>query len=291
MNPQLRHRLLAEAAVESHAHPADVGRAVSFGMHAYRHRLRTVYLVTSVVWSVVLITAFLLHPAFRALGDAGGALPATTASSTPSAPTPTSTPGSAAVLSSISIVPGMVRLAPGTTAELRVVGNFGDGSTGAVTGVPSWTSSDDSVVTVSSDGIVTAIGVGATATITATIDDFSDTAPVIVDPQALVSLSIRSVESSSTTFQKDLEDDGQATLTRGLDATLVADGAYNDESSRPVNDAAWASDDQSVATIDAAGYVQAVAPGTARISATSAGAEGTLVVATITIEVTDVIVD
>jgi len=186
------------------------------------------------------------------------------------------------VLTSISIVPGALTLAVGATAQLEVVGNFSDGTSGPAVGTPRWQSNDDAIARVSPAGVVTALVPEKSATITASLAGLTDTTTVIVEARALTRISIRSVKSSSDSFQKDLESDGHAALTVGGDAELVADGAYSDGTSATLTDVTWASDQTAVATVDSTGYLRAVAAGTARITASLRG-----IVGTITVDVVD----
>lgn len=82
------------------------------------------------------------------------------------------TVGSATLLSVI-VAPPNPRLATGTTAQMSATGNYSDGSTQDLSGLLVWTSSDATIVSVDSAGIVTARLAGM-ATITATLGTVSD---------------------------------------------------------------------------------------------------------------------
>ncbi len=124
------------------------------------------------------------------------------------------------------------------------------------TGV-SWASSDTSVATVSSAGVVTAKKAGS-ATITATTADggFTDSCAVTVT-QKVTGLSI--LPTSATLILGD-EDTANDTVT--LSSTVSPEDA--DEQG-----VTYASSDTSVATVDVFGIVSAVKKGTAVITATS----------------------
>ncbi|WP_035877583.1 Ig-like domain-containing protein [Cryobacterium sp. MLB-32] len=284
MNPQLRRRLLATAAVNSHANPAIVDRALRSGSGRYRRHVASVYAITLVVSALVFLAVVLVHPAARAAVDSlssGATSEPTTTSPAPTTSQP-ATGNPALVLASISIVPGAVTLPVGGTAQLTVVGNFSDGSSGPTAGVPVWVSNNDTIVSVNPDGRVTGLSPGQNATVTASLAGLIDSTVIIVTEKALTRISIRSVQSSSDTFQKDLESDGQAALPVGGDAQLVADGAYSDGTSGTLANATWASDQPGVATVDSAGRLRAVAAGTAHITASLQGN-----VATISLDVSD----
>ncbi|MDE0073447.1 MAG: Ig-like domain-containing protein [Gammaproteobacteria bacterium] len=113
-----------------------------------------------------------------------------------------------------------------------------------------WASDDESVVTVSSSGLVTAVGNGS-ATVSASSDPVSATVNFTVEQ-----------EVASLTVSPD-----SAVLSPRETLRLTAD--VRDANGNAVTDAdvTWLSDDESVATVDAAGLVTGVRPGSAGISA------------------------
>ncbi len=135
-----------------------------------------------------------------------------------------------------------------------------------------WTSSDESVATVSETGLVTAVEKGA-ATITVTTEDGGFTATfgatVIGPPVESVSL-----------------DDNEETLATGktyqLTATVLPETAED-------KSVIWSSDNESVATVSDAGLVTAVDAGTATITVTTVdGGRTATFVATVIVEVASV---
>ncbi|MBR5255149.1 MAG: Ig domain-containing protein [Bacteroidales bacterium] len=114
----------------------------------------------------------------------------------------------------------------------------------------SWSSSNSSVATVDAAGKVSAVAEG-TATITAKAGEKSATCSVSVTKKAVAVESITLNKSSL-----ELKAGETATLT----ATVKPDNATNKTVS-------WSSSNSSVATVDAAGKVSAVAEGTATITA------------------------
>lgn len=122
-----------------------------------------------------------------------------------------------------------------------------------------WVSSDENVATVnypgvfSTEGFVTAVGVGE-AVITAYTTDGSGitaTCKVIVTPKLVTSVTL---DQSELTIEK--------TYTAQLSATVAPDDADN----RTVT---WTSDNEEIATVDENGLVTAVGEGTATITATA----------------------
>lgn len=148
-----------------------------------------------------------------------------------------------------------------STAELTVGGS----QTIKVTITPSdatdkavtFESSDNKVVTVDSNGKITAVGPG-TATVTVRTKDGSKTATVTVTVKAsepsTVSVTGVKLDQNSLVLQVD----GSASLT----ATVEPENATNKE-------VTWKSSAESVATVDANGKVTAIAPGMAAITVTT----------------------
>ena len=116
-----------------------------------------------------------------------------------------------------------------------------------------WKSSNTSVATVSSTGVVTAKAVG-TANITATTTDgtsLSATCKVTVEPTLVTSLSLNK---------------SVATLKTNETITLIANVFPTAAQNRTVT---WSSSDTSVATVSSEGVVTALKVGTATITATT----------------------
>lgn len=121
-----------------------------------------------------------------------------------------------------------------------------------------WSSSNQAVATVDATGKVTAEGEG-TAVITVTTTDGAKTATcaVTVAPNVVAVVGV--------TLDKET-----LSLIVGDTGTLAATVAPDDATDKAV---AWSSSDQSVATVDDAGVVTALAPGTATITVTSVADE------------------
>lgn len=201
-------------------------------------------LVTSVVQGSVTITA--------TMGSVNGTA---TLSVTP------------AVLRSIAITPPTPSLARGTTQQLIATGTYTDNTTQPLTGQVTWTSSDDSIATVSnapgSQGLATAVNLGP-ATITATMGSVSGTTLLTVTAARLVSIAITPTNPS---------------LAEGTIRQLTATGTYTDATTQPITtQVTWASSNDSIATVSNAaptqGLATAVNPGSVTITATMDGIPG-----------------
>jgi uncharacterized protein YjdB len=122
----------------------------------------------------------------------------------------------------------------------------------------SWTSSDAGVATVDASGAVRAVAPG-TAVVTAASEGLSASATVAVTPVPVASVDVAPAA---------------VTLAAGAGERFTAtprDADGNPLSGRAV---VWASSDAAVASVDAAGFVRAGAPGTTTITATAEGRTG-----------------
>ena len=134
-----------------------------------------------------------------------------------------------------------------------------------------WSSGDQSVVTVDTDGLVTAVFNG-TASVTAASGELSGSAMVTVE-QRVAQVSVSPAAD---------------TLVALGDTVRFSSGRPMDANGYPVADASitWASGDEAVATVDTTGLVTAVGDGTASVTASSGGVDGgaTLTVAQLAVE-------
>lgn len=133
----------------------------------------------------------------------------------------------------------------------------------------SWTSSNTSVATVNSSGLVSAVSAGS-ATITVTTADGNKTATCVITVTA-TSIPVTSVSISQTSATLE---DGE---TIDLNETILPANATNKSVS-------WTSSNTSVATVNSTGLVTAVSAGSATITVTTADGNKT---ASCAITVTD----
>lgn len=113
---------------------------------------------------------------------------------------------------------------------------------------------DESVATVSEDGIITAIAEGSTSIIVTTANSISKVISVIVKSDVI---PVESVAVAPKSIEMYIDD------TQSIVATVTPDNATNKAIS-------WSSSDNTVATVSATGSVTAVGVGTAEITASSA---------------------
>jgi uncharacterized protein YjdB len=176
-------------------------------------------------------------------------------------------------VASVSVAPATASLPVGQTVQLTATPK--DASGNPLAGrVVTWASSNTALATVSSSGLVAGVAAGS-ATITATSEgqSGSSTVTVIFVPVASVAVSPTSV-----------------TLGVGQAVQLTAtpkDASGNSLSGRVIT---WASSNTAVATVSATGLVSAITAGSATVTATSEGQNGTSAITAIVVPVASVTV-
>jgi len=122
-----------------------------------------------------------------------------------------------------------------------------------------WSSSDETIVTVSAKGMITAVSTGeATITCSASDDEFIfASVPVLVGPR------VSAVSLSTENLTLHLSDADNTASVHQIQATISPDDAL-------CQDIIWTSSDESIATVDENGLIHALKPGTVTIRATSA---------------------
>jgi trimeric autotransporter adhesin len=186
---------------------------------------------------------------------------------------PSSITVSSVPVASVAVAPAGSQIVVGQTTQLTAEPRDASGQPLAGRAV-SWSSSDPSVASVSSTGLVTAVAPGQ-ATITATSEAAAGTSTVSVSPKPVSSVIISPNQGSVTVGQ---------TLQLGAQVT---DDQGNVLTGRPVS---FTSGAPEVATVSATGLITGVAPGTATITATSEGKTGTATVTVTPIPVAKVVV-
>jgi uncharacterized protein YjdB len=160
-------------------------------------------------------------------------------------------------VASVTVSPASTGVIVGQTVTLSVTTRDAAGNvlTGRIVG---WSSSDNTVATVSSAGIVTGIGVGS-ATITATSEGQTGTATINVSLVAVNSVSVTPSPANLMVGQ-----------TLQLSA-IARDAGGAVLTGRAVT---WTTGDPAVATVSSSGVLTAVAPGTTQVTATVDGVAG-----------------
>lgn len=165
-------------------------------------------------------------------------------------------------ITSLSLSPTSGWIKVTTTQQFTASAIFGNNTSGDVTDKVTWLSSDTSVATIDSSGLVTAVALGNT-TITAKSNNSSATAtaPLTVSNKTISSITV----NPSNAF-----------LNTGQQQQFTASATFSDGSVGNVSTSAgWNSSAPSVATVSSTGLVTAVAQGTSTISASLGGTAGT----------------
>ncbi len=161
-------------------------------------------------------------------------------------------------VASVTVSPASATIAVGATRQLSAVTK--DSAGGTLTGrVVTWASSNTAVATVNGSGLVSGVAAGS-ATITATSEGQSGTSAITV---MVVPVASVTVSPASATIA--------VGATRQLSA-VTKDSAGGTLTGRVVT---WASSNTAVATVNGSGLVSGIAVGSATITATSEGKNGT----------------
>lgn len=173
---------------------------------------------------------------------------------------------------SIAVTPATNTIASNQTVQLTATATYNDSTTEDISGTVTWTSSDTSIATVSSNGLVTAVKEGS-VTITATVpgSTVSGTAAITVEDADPTELSLTPSSVS---------------LLAGTTATLTPSFKPENVNASGVK-IKWASSDEKVATVDADGVVTAVSDGETTITATVDDGRGVKATATVTVSKDD----
>ncbi len=173
-----------------------------------------------------------------------------------------------ATLVSIAVTPANVSLAKGTNQQFTVIGTYSDGSTMDLTQSSTFSSSNPSVLGITSTGVATAGGVGS-AQITVSSGGITyTTQPVNVTPATLSSIAITPMSPS---------------IAAGTMQQFTATGTFSDGSTQDLSSqVVWSSSNPQAITIDQSGNATSSSPGSAQISAAYGGVTGTSGTVTVT---------
>ena len=168
----------------------------------------------------------------------------------------------------LAIAPSTDTIEPYTRLPFTAVGSFSDGTTQVITPFAVWGSSNTGVATFSTVpqfGVATAQGPGTT-TVSASAMGANGSVPLTVSTATLTGLTLPT----------------SGIMAVGSTFNFRVTAQYSDGGSVPVGTAvSWQSSDTSIATIDSAGAITGIAPGTTTITATLQGASAST---TLTVE-------
>jgi trimeric autotransporter adhesin len=186
------------------------------------------------------------------------------------------TPPPAPTFQSITVTPANPSLPLGTTRQMTATGHYSDGSTKDLTTQVTWSKGVLGVITLTSDGLVTAVATG-TNTVSALLGSISGSTTVRVTAAVIQSLT---VEPAAATVQ--------VGLTQQFTATAHwSDGSATDVTALTPGVTSWRVGNGSspVATLGLAGLVTGAAPGVTTVTVgyqgKSATADLTVIAATL----------
>jgi uncharacterized protein YjdB len=159
------------------------------------------------------------------------------------------------------LVAGPNSLGSAQTSQLSAAATLRDGMTQIVTNAAAWQSSNPSVATVSSAGLLTAVAPGTT-TITATYQGMAGTLAMTVN-NTVVSILVLGTTQLTASSSQTGQFVASAMMSSGPEQLVTAI-------------ATWVSSNPAVATVSSTGLVTAVAAGTTTITATYHGVTGAL---------------
>lgn len=161
-------------------------------------------------------------------------------------------------VATVTVQPSTATISVGQTVTLSATTKDANGN--VLTGrTVTWSSSNTSIATVSSTGVVTGVAAG-TATITATSEGKTGTSTVTVTSTPVGSVTV-SPSSTSVAVGKTVQ---LTAVVKDINGTIVTDRTVT-----------WTSSNTSVATVSATGLVTGVAAGSVTITATSETKSGT----------------
>jgi len=177
-------------------------------------------------------------------------------------------------VASVTVSPASVSVLQGQTVQLTATPR--DASGNPLTGrVITWQSSNSAIASVNGSGLVSGVAAGGPVTITATSEGQSGTASITVSGVPVASVTVSPASASVPAGQ-----------TVQLSATL-RDANGNILTGRSVT---WASNNTSVATVTGTGLVTGKVAGSATITATSEGQNGTAAITVTPVPVASVTV-
>ncbi len=218
-------------------------------------------LTTAVSWTSSNATVATVTPAGLARGFAAGvANVSATLGAVSGTATLTVTP---ATLVSIAVTPTAPVVGVRVTIPFQATGTYSDGSVADFTPTVTWSSSDPGTLAITSAAVGTTVAPG-TSIVTASFGGILGTTTVTVTPATLLSIAVTPASS---------------TLAVGGTTQLVATGTYSDMTAVDLTDsAAWSSSTPGAVFVSntpgSNGFVTALAPGSAAITATLGGVSG-----------------
>ena len=265
----LTAQLTATATIDHGSHPAtteDVTNLVTWASDGPEvASVNSSGLVTSTGQGVIQITASMK-----------GFTGVISASSTVTVTTTTTTGPPSSDIASIAIIPGTQTVqSPGETAQFIAIGTTVGGATENLTSTVAWTSSSNTIATISAKGVATAVGQG-TATISAVATNLDKT---VATGTATFTVTSGGTTSAEPITAVSIIPGSQSVAGPGGTAQFIAiatsgvTGLQLDVTSQVT----WSSSSVGVGTITTSGLATGVGQGTTAITAIATNPDGTVV--------------
>lgn len=180
-------------------------------------------------------------------------------------------------LVSIAVTGASSSMVVGANEQLTAQAGYSDNSTANINSQATWNSSDSTIATVSSSGLVTGVKPGS-VTITAIVGTVSGTMTISVNPPTPTLSSITIVPSSFS-------------IASGQVKQLSAQGVYSNGSIQDVTaQATWTSNNSNYVSVSAYGVAMGASAGSATITATIGSMSGTTLATTTAVTLSSITV-
>jgi trimeric autotransporter adhesin len=164
-------------------------------------------------------------------------------------------------LTTITVGPPTPSIAQGTSLQMSATGTYNDGSMNTLTSGVFWSSSDSTIASISSSGVMKGQSVGS-ATITASVGAISGTTSVTITLANLVSIAITPTSP---------------TILEGQTQQFVAEGTVSGGGTTTITDSVtWNSSNTNAGTIDSTGLFTAVTAVTGSVQTTITATSGNI---------------
>ncbi len=168
------------------------------------------------------------------------------------------TPPPPPTLQSVSVSPSSASVVAGKTQQYSATGSYSDGTTKGLATVD-WTTSDPTVATINSTGLLTGVKQGSVI-VSAKSGTISGSTSATIAAAQLVSIAI-SPQNPSVRINNNEQ--------------FVATGTFTDGTTQPLSGITWSSTPTTFATVDNTGLAVGISPGVSTIRATSGTVSGT----------------
>ena len=229
----------------------------------------TADLSSSVAWSVkpAGVASIDSHGLLTAGMDGSYLVTATDGANVSSVPGTVSTASIQPSFASITVTPTSGRLANGSKLQLRATGIYANGVRQDVTSTVQWSSANTSVVTVSSAGVASGVGVGEVV-VQAALGSSMNQATLIITPAQLTSVVLYP---------------GMPSIAKGTTEQLHLTGIYSDDSQQDLTaQANWVSSNPTIMSVNATGTISGLQTGSAQVTASVGGFSATTSSVTVT---------